>query len=225
MSAGFLLKNKIKALAVSLAFFVVFSILIYAGTLSSATVVAVEKSFYFLVSENPHVQAGAYDAVLDGGAGYLLETDGRALVALSVYLNENEAKRVTSGYGESVSVLALKTEKLWFKTREEKRKQEVVESALKRAYNCMELLANEIKRLDNGSTQESTKRILELIKKQFAFMEREHRENYEAFSKVCKDARKELETICAGTVYTKDLRYILCALCGSYKELADEFSL
>ncbi len=219
------MKKKIKSLAVSLAFFVVFSLSIYAGTLSFAARVEEEKHFYFLVSENTHVQAGAYDAVLDGGAGYLLETDGRAYVAISVYLTENESEKVANGFDESVSVLAINTGKLWFKTREERRKKDIVESALKRAYSCMELIAEEIKRLDNGGTQDSSKRILEIIKRQFVFMEREHKEKYRAFSAVCQRARNELETICFGTVYAKDLRYLLCELCVSYKELSDEFSL
>lgn len=225
MSTGFFWKKFVRVFSCVLSFAIVIAIMLYAGVLSSVRVVDARRKFYFLVSEDTHVQAGAYDAVLNGGAGYLLDVDGREYVVLAVYLTETEGEIVANSFEKDVRLLTVGTGKLYFKTREQKKLCGVVESALSRSYSCMEILNGEIARLDKGGTQESSKRILETLRGQFSYMGEENKEMYPKFSAVCQNAEKRLATICSDIVYAKDLRYLQCELCVSYLELAGEFSL
>ena len=90
MSAEFLYKKWIIRVMVIFSTACVFFSCVYARMLSSAKSVNVSTSFYFLVLDEAHVEAGAVFAKLDGGAGYFLEDNGKMYVALSVYINEME---------------------------------------------------------------------------------------------------------------------------------------
>ncbi|MBQ8283787.1 MAG: hypothetical protein IJX75_01705 [Clostridia bacterium] len=207
--------------------FVVFS-LIYAYTLTQIKSVYVGKSFYFLISESTHIEASAHFVSQNGGAGYLLEDKQRQYVAFSVYLNEEEGQSVLSSIKrkeEQTSLLALTSYNLYFKTRKEKARAEEVKGAVSSLYSCIEVLNKEIVRLDKGATQQSSKRLLGTLQRQFVFMEKKYRKSFPKFSQVCKDGAEQLIRIISDIVYVGDLRYLACALCVDFVDLTENFSL
>ena len=56
--------------------------------------VCFDGEFYFLVTEDERVAAGAEFSKLEGGAGYLLEYDGDCFVAINVFMDRNSAEIV-----------------------------------------------------------------------------------------------------------------------------------
>ena len=79
--------------------------------------------------------------------------------------------------------------------------------------------------MDEGATQESSKRALNILAKQFSYLQGQYGETFEEFSRVCAKADEELEKLVAGTVFVRELRYLSCMLCDSYVRLCEEFSV
>ena len=48
---------------------------------------------------------------------------------------------------------------------------------------------------------------------------------YLGFNEVCKQSAEELQSICRGTVYLKDLRYLLCYQTDNFLKLCSAFSI
>ncbi len=200
-------------------------IFFYAAFIHRAQSVWHGKSFYFLVSPTEHIEVGVFDAQLDGGAGYLLNDNGREVVVLAAYLNKTDAITAQTGIAENSELLNISVERLYFKTRREKKNADSYQSALSALYNCMQILEQEIYRLDNGATQNSSRSVLKILQRQFAHMDKEYEGKYSSFSEVCKKAVASLEEIVSDIVYASDLRYLLCELTVGYIALAKEFSL
>lgn len=197
----------------------------YTTMLKRALPVWVGKSFYFLVSENTHIDVGAYETRLDGGAGYLLHFEGKDYVVLSVYFNETDGMAVQVGISEPTKLLQWNIPYLYLKTRTEKRKKEVIQGALNSFYGCIDILSQGIAKLEQGLTQQSCRRILTLLNKKYTYMQEVYKERYPPFSKVCANIQTEIEKLLSTTIYCKDLRYILCKACDAYIGLATFFSL
>ncbi len=211
-------------------FFMLFvtTVFIYAVFLSGAKSVWIGKNFYFLVSENEHVEAGALDVKLDGGAGYLFHYKGKEYVVWSVYFNGEDGKTVqasTSANGKATSLLEVGVERLYFKSCKEKKNASLYQDALACLYNCMEVLGLEIERLDNGATQRSSVETLKILLTQLRYLSKRYEGNFCAYADVCIQAGEYLETLIEDIVYTKDLRYLLCDLSSKYIKLSSFFSL
>ncbi|MBE7084920.1 MAG: hypothetical protein E7368_02565 [Clostridiales bacterium] len=220
------LKKRIFTVAyVATAFLIVFGIYLYTRYLNNATVEAVSQNYYLLVSDSTHVEASTHQIVLNGGAGYLLEMDGREYVTISAYPTRAEAEKVQSGLAEKTTVLSVGRKQLYFKSAKEKKRAKQVVGALSCLEDAIEVLHQEISRLENGATQESSKKILQILKKQFDYLGTEYGEEYEKFAKVCQWASEFIGAIMEDVVYARDMRYLECALCVSYHELTEEFSL
>jgi hypothetical protein len=226
MQTDFFIKKRWIYLGISqlLAAFVLI-MLVYAAFLSRAETVWVGKSFYFLVSKTEHIEAGAYDAKLDGGAGYLLEYEGREYVALAVYLNGEDGRAVHAANGEDTKLLQMDIDKLFFKGCSEKKNAPLYQGALDCLYGCMEVLGLEIDRLDDGATQQSAARTLGILLKQLRYLAQEYQTSFASCAKVCASAGERLEALLSDTIYAKDLRYLLCELSTGYMRLASTFSL
>ncbi len=203
----------------------VLGVYLYTRYLRKATVAAVSQNYYFLVSESTHVEASAQAIRLDGGAGYCLERDDRAYVSVCAYLTEVEAKSVQANLDEDTRVLSLGVENLYFKSREEKRNAAKITGAFTTLSDVIEVLAKETKRLDEGGTQESSKRILEILRRQLVYLSKEYEWIFPSYANVCKRAAERLSQWIEGTVFVKDLRYLQCELCDSYMQLAENFSV
>ena len=221
----FMKKSWIKFVVCGLACVFVISFCLYALLLHQTVSVWHGKSFYFLLSKAEHVEAGRYDAVLNGGAGYPIACEGSAEVALAVYLTEKDANAVQSALTEETEVMKISVDTLYFKTRAEKANMAVYQSGLSCLHSCMQVLQEIIFRLDNGETQQSALRLLSKLKHQFTFMEKQYQARYPFFSKTCKHVHEALREVMAGTVYASDLRYLLCELAVAYIDMAGDFSL
>lgn len=226
MATGFFYKKIVKGGVCLFAFaWIVFS-LGYAVYLSSATVVNTSKNFYFLVSSSAHIEVSAHQATQMGGAGYLFEQNGRESVALSVYCTKIEAVTVHANLKDGqTEILFLQSPKLYLKTRKQKQKKQVYKNAFCILSDCINFLDTEIDRLEKGATQQSSKRILAVLKDEFSFLQKEYQKDFAPFATVCKNAEENLACALAGVVYLEDLRYLLCDLSVSYIRLSEEFQI
>ena len=199
--------------------------LAYALMLNYANSVWIGKSFYFLVTENAHIDASTHEIRLDGGAGYLLEYEGSTYVAWAVYFNEEDGDSVQAGLTSPTRLLKFDVSYLSFKTRNTKKKKDVIKDALNSFYGCIDVLGQVIERLDQGLTQQACGRILNTLKREYVYMYNAYQEAYPQFSQACKNMQSAIECILSKTIYGKDLRYLLCSACDAYIRLASVFTL
>ncbi len=216
--------KKIVGIACAVAIGVVAFGFFYSLRLANAQTVTLNKSFYFLVSTDGRVEASTEFTKLDGGAGYLLEEEGTQYVALAVYLTKADALSVQEGLGgelptrvlhKGVSTLSFEGDK--------KRKSALYLNALRALEGYICILNECIARLEKGSTQESCKRLLTILQRQFAYAEGEY-EEYPEYSKACGAWSRELEGICKETLYAQRLRYLLCWQVEKYLQLCEAFN-
>ena len=206
---------------------IVICALIYAWMLTNVQKIVLEQSFHFIVSESQHVEAGAHFVSQSGGAGYVMCMDDAEYVVFSVYLKGRDANKVQASLreeGEETNVVIRHVDTLYLKNVN-RQKMETIKGAFSSLYGCIEVLQAEITRLDKGATQQSTKRVLSMLKDQFGYLKRVYRERYPAFSAVCERVETRLEKEIQTTVFVKNLRYLQCETCVSYLKLAEEFSL
>ncbi len=224
-----MIKKSWKRLCVLLALcMLVFSCMAYAVLLKRAESVYLGKSFYFLVHKTEHIEAGAYDVRLDGGAGYLLEYDGKEYVAFAVYLSERDGISVQTGLaeqGEDTRLLTMTAERMYFKKRKDKKNASLYTGALSVLYGFIQILSEEIARLDKGATQQSSKRILEILARQMGYEKDKYKDSCPAYASLCNGAEESLLASINDTVYANDLRYTLCELSMGYLDLAKAFAL
>lgn len=202
--------------------------LLFSLQLLKAKRVDVANTFYFLVSNSTHIQASTHETEIIGGAGYLLETQEREYATFSVYLSEKKAERARTALSErnvSAETLPVSVGEIWLKTKQEKKNAKVYRSAFELLDNFLQVLDGQIVRLTVGGTQESVKGVLEILKKQFVYTEKEYEKIFPEFSKLCRHTVKSLEEKLDGIVYAKDLRYLLCELCVGYAQMAGNFSV
>jgi len=203
-------------------------VFITAVLFSNVKKVSFSVGFYYLVSDEGYTEASTHLIQLSGGAGYVLTHEGKDYSVLSVYLNEEDGIAVQTALkkdGKSTSLLYKGVQYLHFKGRKEKRNADMYQSALRTLYGYISLLSQTIRRLEEGMTQESCKRVLAPVERQFGYMQKRYQNIYPSFSKVCFDAGKALSALTNKTLYVKDLRYYLCGLSEKYLTLAEEFSL
>ena len=225
MRTEFFRKRILSVVGVATTFFIVIGIYVYTRYLNNATVEAVSQNYYFLVSDSTHIEASTHKIVLSGGAGYLLEENGTEYVTISAYPSKAEAESVQSRVNESTKILSVGQKALYFKTRKEKKNAKVVVNALSCLNDTIEIIHQEISRLEEGATQESSKRLLNIIRKQLDYLANEYRDDYTQYAQVCVWASGFIGEMIAKVVYAQDMRYLECGLCVAYHELAQEFSL
>lgn len=227
MSADFFQKRIARFAVGVLAVIFIAVCTLYAGFLSQTKRVKISTCFYYLVSEDTHLEAGAEFIKWQGGAGYLLRFQEREYVVLSVYLTEEDGYAVQTSLlqkGKSVRVLRLGREMLYFKTAKEKKNAGIYVGALQTMYGCAQVLSDCISRLEKGMTQEGCKRVLSPLERQFFFLSERYKEEYPSFSHFCEKTAEELFLTQQNIIYVKDLRYLLCEICVGWEDLASEFS-
>lgn len=205
-----------------------FSALLYAKTLENVQTAGKERNFYFLVSDTSSLEVSTQIIGLQGGAGYSLTYQDGEYAAYSVYFSENESRDAQSSVakiGESAEIVTVTSSPLYLKTAKQKKQAATISGAFESLYGCMQVLNGEIARLERGATQESSKRILQMLSRQFAFLGKEYEETVSGYKKTCENAEKRLLEATSGVVYAKDLRYILCELSVAYANLSKNFSL
>ena len=198
----------------------------YAYQISQAESIVFAGKVYFLVSNDTRIEASAEFVKWDGGAGYLLEHEGSQYVAYTVFLDEKEGRSVQSKLttkGKASSLLQTGSKTLYFKGKE-KAKAKVYVNALNLLKSYIRLLSDCIGMLDNGMTQEASKRVLTILAKQL-YCAKNNYSGYAAFAALCEKAEGDVLKICQGEVYLKDLRFLLCGLAEKYTKLCAAFSL
>lgn len=202
--------------------------LVYAAFLSQTESVWLGKTLFFLVSEPSCVEAGVYDAQLQGGAGYHFHYNQRDYIVYSVFVSAEEGQSAClslSSSVERVSLLKIIIPYLYFQTYNEKKNITGYTSAIRILYNYIEILNLEIKRLSDGATQQSAKQTLSLLINQLRYTSQIYEENYLIFSQICDDVARTLQSLLKDIVYTKDLRYLLCNLSVNFLQLTSSFSI
>jgi len=221
-------KKRITACLMCFLLLFVYSILFFSYSLNRAESVYVGKNFYFLVSTPECTEVGVFNAQSDGGAGYLFSQGGKEYVALSVYLNIVDADIVQSALQaerETTEIKQASVERLYFSTGSKKEKKNVYVSALDCLYQYIMVLDGEIARLSKGGTQESSKRILRILSKQFSYLANIYGRAYEKFSRYCQTVAGDIDREIEQTLYVSRLRYILCDMCVNYLDFAKGFRL
>ncbi len=199
----------------------------YSVFLSQIKVVPIYTSFYFLVTEELHVEAGAELIKLEGGAGYVLCLDGKEYAVSSVYLKKSDGESVCAAMlqcGKAVRILPIQIDNLYLKGSN-KKKEKVYTSALNLLKGCISLLQECVEYLDNGATQESIKRILLALRKQIVYISAQYNKKYAAFSRLCTQSARELQNIENDIIYASDLRYLSCQMVDGYLTLCRQFTL
>ena len=228
MSTFFLRKNIICWIASVISTVFVCGVFIYTFILSQTKIVDVNVWFYFLVSEDTRVEAGAEFIKLDGGAGYLLRNNGKDYVVLSVYLEENDGEMVREALakqGKATRVLSVGIQRLYLKLSKDKKKANIYARAFHCLQSYMKVLTEAVSNLEKGGTQEACKRMIQPLIRQLLFLSEQYQELYPAFAKLCSGAADSLTQISNETVYVKDLRYLLCEWAEKTVILAAKFSL
>ena len=205
-----------------------FSALFYAKTLENAQAVGEERNFYFLVSDGRSVEVSTQMIELQGGAGYSLSYDSGEYAAYSVYFTEDESRAAQSSVvqtGDNAEIVVVKSAPLYLKTPKQKNCAALIKGAFESLFGCMQVLNGETKRLEKGATQESSKRILQTLARQFSFLGKTYAEAVAGYKETCENAEKRLLEMASDVVYTKDLRHLLCELSIAYAHLSKNFSL
>lgn len=187
-------------------------------------VLPTSKSFYFLVNEDTNVQVSIYESVHDGGAGYYIQTDEAEYVALNVYLSKAEGESVQSNLQEDYTLLCMQANDSYLTTRKQKKDAELLQGAFASLNGCIQVLKAEIRRLEQGATQQSSKELLDILLRQFAYLQKEYKALH-IFTKWIAYASEPLKEAKEEIVYTHQLRYALCTLCQGYVELTKAYAL
>ena len=185
------------------------------------------KDFYFLVDTSSHVEASTHGVQYVGGAGYLLEKDGGACVAYSVYVKEENALRAKEALlqnSKSVETVKTSVENMKIR-RKDKDKAKALQGAMESLYGNICLLEAEIARLENGATQQSSARILAVLERNFEYLATNYADIYNAYAKRCLESARILSEMQKEIIYAKDLRYLQCELCVAYGELTANYPL
>lgn len=229
MATDFLWKKRcLRPLVGAVAVLFTLATLVYAYALTGVKAVGVYKYFHFLVSTSTHIEASTHQVTLDGGAGYALRRGEREYVAYHVYMQGVDGERAleaVSLQGEEVELLSVGVEKLYLKTREDKRNAQTLLEGMELLYAYIRILSDEIARLDGGATQESCKRVLRALSDQLSYAEKEYAERFSGLSSVCGALAQGLKERTEEVIYTRDLRYLLCESCVAYVSLGEEYAL
>ena len=221
-------KRRAKTLLSLTAYAIVVSFCLYAYSFTRIEKRALATRFYYLVSPSTHLEVSTHQATLSGGAGYLLTHGGREYVAFAVYFAEQDGVKAQTALeknGQQACLLEKPITTLYFKTEDEKRNVDAYVSALNSNYSCMQLLYAEITRLEQGATQESSKRILLEIGRVLDVLTTAYKNVFKSYSSVCAQVSKGLQDVCTKTIYAQDLRYVLCNWSDLPVKLCAEFSL
>ena len=198
---------------------------LYADTIARAEYIDLSKNFYFLISDDLHLQASTHEMHLQGGAGYLLQDEPHTYVVYHVYSSLEQAQKVQNRLPQASSVILKSADRLYFDTPREKQTASYVCDTLAGLDGCMQVLDAEITRLEKGATQQSSKRILSTIHKQLCYIQSEYTMDLPSIDAFTLETCALLQSCIDEIVYAKDLRYALCLLSDGYLQLCGEYRL
>ena len=155
----------------------------------------IEKPIYYIVRQTDHVEAGAGEIALRGGAGYYLDGVG---VAIGVYFNYDEAdaafQRVQCEYDDVV----LHTQGIRLKSR----------NGAGATFSCLRVVDGWLGVLEDGGRQSVVKDGISevaLVLQRIAI---------DSGYGLAAEFASSLLAVSEKTVLGSDLRYFLCAACA-----------
>lgn len=204
-------------------FVVLLTCLTYAHAIQNAVVVSIGERFVFVVKDCENIEVGVFETQQIGGAGYTWSEEDNVYISVGVYSTVSQAERVAETLGEEYQVKVMMPNDLYFTTSTQKRMADMYKGAFSSLDGCMQVLSQEINRMERGATQQSTKRILNEVQRQFRYLQQEYEISYPSYAAVCKNAEEQLGLMTEDIVYASKLRYLLCELSVAYCQLASRF--
>ena len=186
-------------------------------------IVPTKQSYYYLVSTSKNVSASTKNAYFQGGAGYLLENDGKKYAVYSVYDTLTKAERSRENLSErnlEVKTLRIKTGDVYLKGKNRRKKAEI-----RRVLETLSISATILSDLSRGAedgrySQSRLREMLEVVKGSLnAFKKGEFVYDY------AKEGRQKIEKMQEGIVYAKDVRYVEVLLCDCYQKFCAKFPI
>ena len=197
--------------------------LCYAGALKNAKIMPINTAFSFVVQQCDNVEVGGFETLQMGGAGNIITLDKETYVAVGVYSSKLSAEKVAKSLGDKYFVQTLTPNDLYFCTPSKKKKASVYVGAFQSLDGCMQVLAQEIERLEKGATQTSSKFVVQNLKNQFLYLGEEYKYNFPTFGAVCLQSADTLTALGRDIIYSQKLRRLLCDLSVAYCQLCAEF--
>lgn len=203
--------------------------LLCAGAVKTACVVDCSRTFYFLVSEEMGADAAAEAGALGGGAGYVMEREGREYAVLSCYFSLSDAQSVQDRLSDADVAVAVRAEeggKLYLTGFSEKKNAERLKGCFSTLGSCIRILYELSAAADEGMPQETLKDILGDVGGVLSRLAKENPDGiFSDLSACAASASEEIGRMSEGIVFAKDLRYMQVRLSDDYLRLADKFSL
>ncbi|MDE7453425.1 MAG: hypothetical protein K2N22_03355 [Clostridia bacterium] len=177
-----------------------------------------ESSYYFVCYRSPDnvVSAGSISSAVSsyGGAGYILDYDGKYYVTVSCYYRENDANTVCESLKRrdlECAVLTVKTDKYPVKSYSAKRNAKLYKGNFN-TLNSLSLLAYECANgLDTGEyNQTKAKDVLAAIKNGLNGLKSTNKNN--CFTDVLDSLIDECDDLKDGYLFSKDMRYLQIAI-------------
>lgn len=223
MRASILCKKLFNWTGVCCCFAFVVVCIIYSFAVKKADVVRIQNNYSFVVKRYENAEVGSFESEQLGGAGYTMRIDGQTCVAVSVYENLTDAERICQELGSEYAVYTMRPNDLYLLTNSQKLCAGKYKGAFSSLDGCIQVLAGEIARLDKGATQQSSKRILNGLKRQFSYLAKSYQTDFPEYADVCQSAEEQLQEDTTDVVYARKLRALLCKLCESYCNLTRQF--
>lgn len=188
---------------------------------------SLEKEYYFLVKdcEDATASAVAGQVYLRGGAGYLLETDGKSAVVLACYFHLSDAERVRSSMSEKdveTRILTLKTKDFSLDGGAAGKKNAVC-SNVETAETCARILYNAANGLERAEmTQEEARAAVRGAVGSLKGLRIGNGDSFELWNAKLASCERRGTEIAEGILFSKDLRYLQVEICLAIVN-ADEY--
>ncbi len=174
--------------------------------------VCMDRTYYFLVHdcEDTTASAVAGQAYASGGAGYLIEVDGKSAVVLACYFSQTDAERVRTSMSEKgveTGLLALTAEEFTLNAAEEKGR---VEANLATVETCARMLydtANGLERTE-VSQEEARAAVRGVVSSLKGLRQDNAGGLYDRWNAELMRAERRGTEIAEGIRFAKDLRYL-----------------
>lgn len=174
---------------------------------------------YYFVCYSMRDNALSADAISDtvssyGGAGYVLEYDGKYYITVACYYSENEANRVRQNLlkrGLNCSVLSIETNNYSIQSFEARSKEQLYIGNLNTLHSLSELCYKCANGLDTGEYgQSSAKSVLADVKSGLNGLKTANTKN--CFYGEIRRLIAECEAFESGFLYSKDMRKLQIAI-------------
>lgn len=230
----------IKRMALLACVFVVACACFYACETSSIEEIALDKAFYFLVSEEENAEACISVATLYGEAGTEYSSDGKTYVLYACFSEAEEAEKERADlckknmpYADSLLVLPKRCGMLYFRDKSQKRRKNDTVNFLSSLDACGQAVSRAASDLLGGVSQKALKQgsavttavLTDLAAKAKTIGKEEKCRVWTDAGARCADIAENLDSAAGGILFAGDLKYIRAEICRLYIDFAENFSI